>query len=138
MNLQRMLCLIALSIALVFLAGWATVDAHGMNPWCRPTFSGYPAYGYQYHHVHHHHYVYRPHYHHWHPAGWGNHGPVGGWYGGGFLWHSPGNCEACFHNVSYDDRRRNEGAEEVAPVVEPDDVPEEPVPDLFPELPSLP
>ena len=147
MNLRKVLCLAALAVALLFVAGLDTCDAHeGINPWGRPTYSGYPAYGYQYHNVHHHHYVYRPHYHHWHPAGWGNHGPYGGWYGGGFIWHGPGNCDACYdnnyinHGYGYSGAGYAAGEGGSTVVEEPgdDDVPSDPIQDLVPELPELP
>ena len=137
MNLRKIVCLTALAVAVLLLSS-ANQQAEAMNPWGRPTYSGYPAYGYQYHYVHHHHYVYRPHYHHWHPAGWGNHGPYGGWYGGGFIWHGPGNCEACAHNQYYQNAPNpGAAAQPVAPTTS-DDVPEEPGTDLIPELPELP
>lgn len=107
MNLRKILCLLVVAAGALLFVGLDACnaqaynlngcDAQAYNPWGRPTYSGYPAYGYQYYNVHHHHYVYRPHYWHWHPAGWGNNGPVGGWYGGGFIWYGPGNCEACYH-----------------------------------------
>lgn len=135
MNLRKILCLSAVAVAALLATGLNECDAHGLNPWGRPTYSGYPAYGYQYYNVHHHHYVYRPHYHHWHPAGWGNHGPYGGWYGGAFIWHGPGNCEACYNNVSYYGPHDAEGGEAVP--AEPQDVPEEPTDEFVPELPTL-
>lgn len=54
------------------------------NPW--GYYHGYPSYGGEYWLRHHHHYVYRPHYHHWHPDvhgyvynGWGvDHSAYGG------------------------------------------------------------
>ena len=130
MNLSKFFCAAAIVAASVVIVGAS--DANAMNPWGRPTYSGYPAYGYQYYSVHHHHYVYRPHYHHWHPAGWGNHGPYGGWYGGGFIWHGPGNCEACYQNTGYYGPHDAVAGEGVSPAQE-DDVPAEPIPEL-PEL----
>ena len=142
MNLLTTLRPLALILAVMLVATWTASDAQAINAWGRPTYSGYPAYGYQYHNVHHHHYVYRPHYHHWHPAGWGNHGPYGGWYGGGFQTQGPGNCEGCLYHVhdqdAYAAGQGRTGAPRSLPEGTPDDVPEEPVPDLFPELPTIP
>ena len=142
MNLSKILCAAAMSAASLLIVGVDADNAHAINPWGRPTYSGYPAYGYQYHYVHHHHYVYRPHYHHWHPAGWGNNGPYGGWYGGGFIWAGPGNCEACYQNTGYfgphSEAVRGGVGEGVTPIPD-DDVPVEPIPELNPgELPELP
>ena len=138
MNLAKIFCPLAVLAGSLLIIGVDATDASAMNPWGRPTYSGYPAYGYQYHYVHHHHYVYRPHYHHWHPAGWGNHGPYGGWYGGSFIWHGPGNCEACYQNTGYyGPHDAAAGGETVTPIIDDNDVPADPIQDLVPELPEL-
>lgn len=131
MNLSKIFCMLAIVAGSLILISASATDASAMNPWGRPTYSGYPAYGYQYHYVHHHHYVYRPHYHHWHPAGWGNNGPFGGWYGGAFITHGPGNCEACYQNTGYYGPNEEGGGELVSPRQDNDDVPIEPIPDLL-------
>ena len=136
-NLSKIFSTAAIIVASLVVVAVSTSDAFAINPWGRPTYSGYPAYGYQYYSVHHHHYVYRPHYHHWHPAGWGNHGPYGGWYGGSFIWHGPGNCEACYNSGNLYYSPPGEGSSETVSPTQEDDLPGEPIPDIVPQVPVL-
>jgi hypothetical protein len=114
-----------------FAGGLARADyGHWEYGW--PPYPSYPCYGADYHYIHHHHYVYRPHNWHWHPAGWGPYGPIGGWYERGDGYNCGGHAvavsapvEAPARDRYYDQQPRNGNGGA-------NDVPE------LPELPQLP
>jgi hypothetical protein len=80
-NFRSILLGLAAAAGCYFACSLARADyGHWEYGW--PPYPSYPCYGADYHNIHHHHYVYRPHNWHWHPAGWGPYGPIGGWYEG--------------------------------------------------------